>query len=55
MILLLPIALWHQKVRKYVKYYKKECFYNAEIVCEEAGNYFYSMHQNYKKKIKNSL
>jgi hypothetical protein len=52
MILLLPTVLWHQRMRKYVKRYKKELFCNAEILCEEAGGIFYSMQQNYKKKLK---
>jgi hypothetical protein len=32
--------------------YKQEWFYNAEKLCEELRNNFYSMHQNYKKKLK---
>jgi hypothetical protein len=40
MILLLPTAVWHQRMRKYVKCYKQEWFYNAELLCEETGNYF---------------
>jgi hypothetical protein len=50
MILLLPNILWYQKIQKYVKFYKQEWCYNAELLCEEAGNYFYSTYQNYKKK-----
>jgi hypothetical protein len=52
MILLFPTVLWQQKMWKYFKYYKKEWFYNAEPLCEEAGNNSYSMDQNYKKKLR---
>jgi hypothetical protein len=39
-------------MQKYVKCYKQELFYNAKLLCEEEGNYFYRTHQNYKKKLK---
>jgi hypothetical protein len=51
-ILLLPTVLWHKIMQKYFKCYKQEWFYNADLLCKEAGNNFYSMHQNYKKKLK---
>jgi hypothetical protein len=36
MVLLLPNVLWHKGLRKYVKCYNQERFYNAELLCEEA-------------------
>jgi hypothetical protein len=40
------------RMQKYFKSYKKEWFYNAELLCEEAGSNFYSMHENYNKELK---
>jgi hypothetical protein len=36
MVLLLPNILWLKWLRKYVKCYKQERYYNAELLCEEA-------------------
>jgi hypothetical protein len=33
-------VLWHQRVGKYVKSYKQERYYNAELLCEEADVIF---------------
>jgi hypothetical protein len=35
MVLVLPNVLWHNGLQKYVKCYKQERFYNAELLCEE--------------------
>jgi hypothetical protein len=51
MVLLLPTVLWHLRMRKYFKCYKQKWLYNAELLCEEVGNSFYSVHKNYKKKL----
>jgi hypothetical protein len=40
MVLLLANVLWHQRLRKYVNYYKQESFCNAEVLCEEADVIF---------------
>jgi hypothetical protein len=35
MLLLLPNVLWHKRMQKYVKSFKQEKYYNAELVCEK--------------------
>jgi hypothetical protein len=37
MVLSLPNGLCHKGLRKYVKCYKKEIFYKAELIWEEAA------------------
>jgi hypothetical protein len=40
-------VLWHKRLRKYVKCYKQERFYNAELPCEEVEDLtFLSKHFN---------
>jgi hypothetical protein len=40
MVLLLPNVLWHKRLQKYMKCYKQERFYKAELLCEEADVIF---------------
>jgi hypothetical protein len=49
MKLVVPV-LWPQGQRKYVKCYKKQCFYNGWPLCEEGRHFLYSKHQSYRKK-----
>jgi hypothetical protein len=45
MALLLSNVLWGKGLQKYVKCYKWERFYNAELLCEEA-DVIYQLHKN---------
>jgi hypothetical protein len=47
MISLGPTGLWHQWLLKYIKCYKQEWLHNAELLCEEVENNFYSSHMRH--------
>jgi hypothetical protein len=39
-------------MRKYLKCYKQERIYNAEVLSEAVEKHFYRMHKKYKEKLK---